>query len=95
MQIAAEIWIAAIYGALLLLAGIGRYLTRPKQPVSVDPVLSGVMGGFVDREQMAQLIAAVNRVADVLSDKNAADLNDRLDDIMDRLDGKKPPPRRA
>lgn len=94
MELTPEILASGVVGVLVIAAAIGTYLKSLKAP-SPNPMMAGIGGGFVDREQMAQLIAAVNRVADVLSDKNAANLNERLDDIMDRLDGKKPPPRRA
>lgn len=87
MTIAPELWIAAIYGAILLLAGAGKYLSRqntssPKN----DPVLTGIGFGFGERDQMDRLIAEVKRVADALTDKNSHDISHKLDELVDRID---------
>ncbi len=88
MTIAPELWIAAIYGAILLLAGAGKYLSRQTTPPAKtnDAVLAGIGLGFGEREQMDRLIAEVKRIADALTDKNTSGINHRLDELLERID---------
>jgi hypothetical protein len=83
----------AVIGALVVIGAIGVYLRTLRQP-KPDPLLSGVAGGLVDREQMERLIEQVKRIADAITDKNAANINDRLEELVDRIDGMQSPHRR-
>jgi hypothetical protein len=83
----------AVIGFLVIIGAIGVYLKTLRHP-KPDPLLSGVGGGLVDREQMERLIREVKRIADAITDKNAANINDRLEELVDRIDGMQSPHRR-
>lgn len=85
MDLTPELLGTAAVGLLVILGAIGNYLRALKRGPP-DPMLSGVGGGLVDRDQMERLIAAVNRLGDIMADKNAAGINDRLDDLVDKID---------
>lgn len=96
MTIPPEVWIAAIYGGLLLLAGVGRYLTRKKDAPAKAPdsMLAAIGLEFGTREQGERLIAELKRIADTLADKKQNEMDDKLDELLERMDKMKPPPRR-
>jgi len=95
MTIPPEVWIAAIYGGLLLLAGVGRYLTRKKEaPKPPDSMLAAIGLEFGTREQGERVIAELKRIADTLADKKQHEIDDKLDELLERMDKIKPPGRR-
>jgi hypothetical protein len=83
----------AVIGALVVIGAIGVYLKTLRQP-KPDPLFSGVAGGLVDREQMERLIQEVKRIADAITDKNAATMTDKLDELADKIDHMRSPPSR-
>lgn len=91
MGLTPEILSAGAVGVVIIIGAIGNYLRQLKaKPHQMSPMLTGIAGGFVDREQMERLIAAVNRVAEAVADKNAANISDRLDDLADKIDHMRP-----
>lgn len=94
MNLGAEIWIAALYGGVLLLAAVGRYLsTRPGANSQANIT---AMGLALDRDQMERGLAYLSRIAkslEAMADKRQADIQETLEQIVDQL--KKPPPARA
>lgn len=91
MGLTPEILSAGAVGLLIIAGAIGNYLQKLRaKPANLNPILSGIAAGFVDREQMERLIAAVNRVAEAVSDKNAASIAERLDDLADKIDHMRP-----
>lgn len=84
---------AAAVAVVIAVAAVGNYL-RSLKKTSPDPVLAGVGGGLAEREQMERLIAAINRIADIMADKNTASINDQLRELAERIDGRLPPPRK-
>jgi hypothetical protein len=71
-------------GFLVIVAAVGSYINSLRKAVP-NPLVAGVGGGLVDRDQMERLIQAVNRVADALTDKNTASINDKLDDLLEQV----------
>jgi Zn-dependent protease with chaperone function len=91
MELTPEILSAGAVGLLIIAGAVGNYIQKLRaKPAELSPMLSGIAGGFVDREQMERLIAAVNRVAEAVADKNAASITDRLDDLADKIDHMRP-----
>lgn len=89
MDIPAEAWIAAAYGAIILLAAAGRYMTLPKRAAKHDPVIAGVGIELGNREQTDRLIAEVHgcRVAlEVLADRRTEEFQDMHKELLERMD---------
>lgn len=96
MDLTPELLGTAAVGLIVIIGAIGTYLRNLRKPVA-DPVMAGIGGGFVDREQMERLIYQTQRIADALTDKNTAGINERLEDLahsIDDLRDKPHPPRR-
>ena len=85
MELTPELIGTAAVGVLVILGAIGNYLRTLKSPSS-NPVVTGIGLSFGEREQMERLIASVNRVADAIGDKNAAGINDRLEELSERIE---------
>lgn len=104
MELTAELLGAAGAAIVIILAGASNYLRSLKAPHEPpSAMLAGIGLGYVEREQMERLVAAVTRIADAIGDKNAAGINhqlqeqaDRIDDLMKLLDRQSTsaPPRR-
>lgn len=87
MELTADVLGAGVIGLLVIAGAIGNYLSkRNATPAALSPMLSGVMAGFVDREQMERLIAAVNRIAEAIGDKHSAKIDSRLEDLVEKID---------
>lgn len=86
MELTPDILGAGFVGLVVILGAIGQYLRSLRQPAKQDPVLAGVGLELGTREQTERLIAAINRVADVLSDKNTAGINDRLEGLTEQVE---------
>lgn len=96
-----EVLASAAFFVVSVLAAAWSYWRKPPALAKPDPVLTGVGLEFGSREQTERLIAEVKRIADALTDKNTAGINDALEDQSDRIDrlmtileGKPVPPRR-
>lgn len=76
-----------------LIAGLIGYKRKPPAPAST-PVLTGLGMAYAEHDQMERLISEVKRIADAIGDKNAANINGRLEDLVERLDNMQTPPRR-
>lgn len=94
MDLTPELLGAGAVGVVVILGAIGNYLNGKRNAHKIDPVMSGVGGGFVDTDLMRQLVVEVRRIADAITDKNTAGLNQRLDEITDAIDHLKDPDRR-
>ncbi len=98
MELTAELLGAGIVGVLVVAAAVGNYLRSLRAPPPTleksSAVLAGIGLGYVEREQMERLIAEVKRIADAIGDKKAADINDKLEHMVERLDSMQSPPRR-
>lgn len=95
MAITPELIISGVVGVLLFFTALGAYIKQFKQaPPPLPPGVAGVGGGFVDREQMERLIHEVKRIADAATDKNAAQMNDKLEKLSETLDKMQVPPAR-
>lgn len=57
-----------------------------KRPQANDPVLAGVGIELGSRGQMDMLIAALNRIGDILENKKQSAMEAKLQDILERLD---------
>lgn len=93
MNLGAEIWIAALYGGVLLLAAVGRYLST--RPGANSQAHITAMGLALDRDQMERGLAYLSRIAkalEAMADKRQADMHETLEEIVEQL--KKPPPAR-
>jgi len=86
MQIGPELWIAGLYGLILLLAAVGQYLNRPKQGGKSAPVLGGVGLELGNRAQMDMLIAAINRIGDIMENKRQTEMEETLEELVTRVD---------
>ena len=86
MELTPELITAGIVGFLTVMAGAGAYLRGRRLAPKSDAVVAGVGLGYIEREQMERLIHEVKRVADAITDKNAADINDKLEGLAERLD---------
>ena len=86
MELTPEILANAAVGLLVIVGAVGVYLRGRRLPAKVDPILAGVGLGYVEKEQMERLIAEVKRIADAITDKNTADINDKLEHLAERLD---------
>jgi len=53
-------------------------------------VLAGVGLSLMERQQAERLIAAAVKIAPALNDKNTESINDKLEDVADRLDEMRP-----
>lgn len=91
MDIAPDIWVSAAFGIVVVFAAVGNYI-KNRQQKSGDPLLTGVAAGFVNHDQMERLIRSNEKIAThlqgihgALTDKNAANINDRLDDLTEML----------
>ena len=68
-----------------VLAGLWAYFRVPNRPAP-SPVLTGVGLELGSREQTERLIEQVKRIADVLEDKNQAKIEDKLEDLAEKVD---------
>lgn len=94
MELTPELIGNAIVGTIVIAAIVGNYLRTLRQPAKTDPVLTGVAGGFVERDQMERLIEQVKRIGDIMEDKNATAINDQLKDMAASIADLKQPRRR-
>jgi len=86
MQIGSELWIAGLYGLILLLAAVGQYLNRPKQTAKPDPVLGGVGLELGNRAQLDLLITQVKRIADIMENKRQTEMEETLEELVAKVD---------
>lgn len=94
MNLGAEIWLAALYGGVLLLAAVGRYLST--RPGANSQAHITALGLSLDRDQMERGLSYLSRIAkalEAMADKRQADMQGTLQEIVDQL--KKPPPPRT
>ncbi|NMG39785.1 hypothetical protein GRZ55_11075 [Chelativorans sp. ZYF759] len=86
MNLGAEIWIAALYGGVLLLAAVGRYLST--RPGANSQAHITAMGLALDRDQMERGLSYLSRIAkalEAMSDKRQADMQGTLEEIVEHL----------
>lgn len=87
MELTPELLGTGIVGILVIVGAIGQYLrTYRARPTQLDPVLAGVGLELGNRQQADQIIFQLKRIADALTDKNTADVNDRLDELAEKVD---------
>lgn len=77
-----------VVGLIIILGAIGKYLSSLKAKQS-DPVLGGVGLELGNRAQIDMLIAAINRIGDILENKKQAGLEEMLKEIRDDMDAMK------
>lgn len=93
MELTPELLGTAGVGLLVILGAIGNYLRTLKSP-SRNPLIDGIGGGLVDREQMERLITEVKRIADAITDRNTSSINARLEELAEAIDHMKDAPKR-
>ena len=84
----AELWTnlgVVATGIIGMLAGY--FAKRTSKPIT-DPVVAGVGFELGNRMQTEQLIAALNRIGDILEGKEQAKIEGDLKEILERLDRK-------
>ena len=86
MDLTPEILANAAVGLLVIIGAVGVYLRGRRLAPKSDAVVAGVGLGYIEREQMDRLIHEVERIADAITDKNTADINDKLEHLAERLD---------
>lgn len=85
-----EVWTNV--GTLLAaaLAGLAGYYGPRlvgRQPPRSDPtVLTGIGLELGNRQQMEMLIAEVRRIGDILDNKSREEMDEKLDELLRRLD---------
>lgn len=104
MDIPAEVWVAGVYGGVILLAALGRYVALPRHAAKHDPVLAGVGIELGNREQTERLIGEVHgcRIAlEVLADRRTEEFEEMHKELLERMDAqerrhapRRPPPTR-
>lgn len=85
MELTPELLGTGIVGLLVIVGAIGQYL-RTYRSSPPNPVIAGVGLELGNREQVERLIEQVKRIADALTDKNTADVNDRLEELAGKVD---------
>lgn len=93
MEVTNEMLGAGAVGLLVVLGAVGNYLRTLRggsNAVTTTPTHLG------EPHQVDRIIAELKRIADALTDKNTAGINDRLENLADRLDkiGTRTQPRR-
>lgn len=91
MTFTAEILASGVVGFVVIIGAIGRYLQTRNGGSNAPATHAGLAG---TSSQFDELIAQVRRIADALTDKNTAGINEKLEALADRLDRSKPPVRR-
>lgn len=88
-----DLLIAALYGGILLLVAVKQYLEQRKntraasQPAAAATTVAAAFGaGLGEREQMERLIEQVKRIADALTDRNIATIDNRLEQLAASFD---------
>lgn len=96
MELTPELLGSAAVGAVICIAALGNYIrTLRQQPVKSETAMfAGIAGGLVDKDQMDRLILQITRIADAMTDKNTAAINERLEELTDKLDHIHHPQRR-
>ncbi|CDX26609.1 hypothetical protein MPL3356_60464 [Mesorhizobium plurifarium] len=84
MDIPAEVWIAGAYGGIIVLAAVGRYLTKPKEATR-DPVIAGIALGFGD-ERFLALLTRCAVALEALADRRTEELTEMHQQLIERLD---------
>ena len=96
MELTPELLGTGIVGLIVILCAVGQYLRSLRAPPpAADPVLTGIGVELGNRQQLDLLIAEVKRIADALTDKNTAGINDRIDaltEIVARMLAERPKP---
>lgn len=86
MELTPELLASGVVGVIVVLGAIGQYLRTFKAKPPQDPVLAGVGIELGNREQTERVIAQLKRIADALTEKNASDISDRLEDLAEKVD---------
>ncbi len=85
MTLTPDILTNAVIGFLVIIGAVGVYLRTLRQP-QPNPMIAGVAGGFIDRELMQELVKQVTRIADAVTDRNAAEIKDQLEELTEKID---------
>ena len=95
MELTPELIGNAIVGIIVIAAIVGNYVRSLRQPPArMDPLMSAVAGGFIERDLMEKLVQQVTRIADALTDKNAEGIKDGLAEMRDAIEELKRRPAR-
>ena len=91
MGLSAEFWTNVGVVLAATVAALAGYFSRTIFGVSssspkADPVLTGIGVELGNRQQIGDLVTAVNRVADAIEGKKQASIEGKIDDILDRID---------
>lgn len=95
MELTPELLGAGAVGVIIILGAIGNYLHGLRTAHKTDALTAGVAGGFVDMNQMHELIGQVKRCADALdrlADTRQAAMQETLEEIVEEM--RRPKPRR-
>ena len=95
MELTPELLGAGAVGVIVILGAIGNYLNGRRNAHKLDPGMAGVAGGFVDMDQMRQLIDQVKRGGEALervADKRQDEMQETLEEIVEEM--RRPRPRR-
>lgn len=91
MTLTTEILASGAVGLLVILGALGRYL-QTRNGGSNAPAHHG--GLSASPGQFDELISQVRRIADALTDKNTAGINEKLETLADLINRPKPTRRR-
>lgn len=86
MDLTPELLGTGFVGLVVILGAVGQYLRSRQAPPALPPAIASIGADLGNREQMERLIAEVKRIADVLDDKNAAGINERLDALAEHVE---------
>lgn len=86
MALTPDVIITGVVGLLIILGAIGKYLRSLNTAPPAGPVVAGVGLELGTRMQMDQLIAAVNRIGNLIEGKKQSAMEAKLEDILERLD---------
>lgn len=85
LSLSEAVTLAGVLIGTALAAYIG-YFRKNAAPPPTDPVLTSVGLELGNRKQIDQIITELKRIADALTDKNTAGINERLDHLAETVD---------
>ena len=88
MDLTPELLGTAAVGIIVILGAIGNYLRTRQQPTHVNPIATGIGGGFLDREQMERLVVNTARIAaavETIADRRQTDMQETLHEIAEQM----------
>ncbi|WP_312795530.1 hypothetical protein [Tianweitania sp.] len=73
--------VLAVGGGVMFIYG----RNRPAPSASLAPGVAAIGMELGNKEQVERLIAAVNRIGDILADKKQHEMDDKLDELLEKM----------